>query len=209
MAFLDLTQQLLALFVLMFGLSQLDIAKLMAVTQEFRSMAGTEPLTSPVKSQFTYWVSTEFKDVNSPGGAVVASVEGTNVLAERVREGVKISIEGDAFFPEGSAEVNARGRAVVQEIVELLRGTYNKVEVRGYTAANTADSVGGDHWLLGYQRALSVSKLLIEGGVAEPRLRIVSGSHNDPIAPNLLPERRGRNRRVEMIVSEELWDPNQ
>ncbi len=208
MAFLDLTQQLLALFILLFGMSQLDKARMGAIAREFREIAGT-PLPAPEKSQFLPWITTEFKDILTPGGAVVASVEGIHVLVSRTREGVRITIEGDTIFSEGSAEIPPRGRAVIREICALLAGTYNKMEVRGYTSAVPQDAIDQDHWRLGYQRAYNVTQLLIAGGVARPRVRLSSGGDNDPLASNLVPELRGRNRRVEIIVSEEIWDPNE
>lgn len=209
LTFTDLTQQVLVFFVLLFAMSNVDPVRMMRLAEEFREIAGGAPIPPPDKTSFVPWVVMEFKDVDRPGGAVVKSVEGAEIVVERVREGVKITVEGDALFGEASAEMPPRGRAVLREISDLLRGTYNKVEVRGYTAANVEDSVGGDHWLLGYQRAVSASRQLVEGGVAEARLRLTSGARNDPVAPNLLAEKRGRNRRVEVIVSEEIWDPNQ
>ncbi len=209
LTFTDLTQQVLVFFVLLFSMSNLDPVRMMRLAEQFRSIAGGAPIVAPDKSNFVPWVVMEFKDVDTPGGAVVKSVEGSDVVVERTREGIKISVEGDAFFAEGSAEVPSRGKAVLREIADLVRGTYNKIEVRGYTAANVEDSVAGDHWVLGYRRALNVARLLIEGGVAEARLRMASGARNDPVASNLLPERRGRNRRVEIIVSEEIWVESQ
>lgn len=208
-SFCDLTQQMLCFFILLFGMSQVDPVKVTRVAETFREYVGGPPLPQPAKSDFFPWAVMEFRDILKVGGAVVKSIAGTDVTVEHTREGMRITAQGEALFQEGSAEISARGKDVIREMCILLAGSYNKLEVRGYTAANVEDSTNGDHWLLGFQRAHAVARLLTVGGVAEARVRLASGGHNDPIVPNLLPEKRGRNRRVELIVSEEIWQPNE
>lgn len=205
----DLTQQVLCFFVLLFSMATIDPIKVVQIGIQMQELAGKQTIAPPDKSNFIPWVMMEFKEIDQPGGAVVKSVEGTEFTVQRSREGVRIAVQGDALFAEGASDISPRGRAILDEVCVLLRGTYNKVEVRGHTAANAEDSLAGDHWLLGYQRALAVLRVLTDGGVAEQRQRVSSVSRNDPVASNLLAEQRGRNRRVEIIVTEEIWDPNQ
>ncbi len=85
-------------------------------------------------------------------------------------------------------------RAVAQN---LQRYPDSTVVVVGHT-----DSVGGAAYNLDLssRRASAVAAILVGNGVSPGRIRTVGRGENEPIATNLTPEGRARNRRVEIII---------
>jgi len=56
------------------------------------------------------------------------------------------------------------------------------------------------NWELSSARALSVVRLLIQGGVASERLSGAGYGEYQPVAPNDDPQSRRRNRRIEIVM---------
>ncbi|MBI3271526.1 MAG: OmpA family protein [Planctomycetes bacterium] len=208
LTFADLTMQVLIFFVLFFSLSSPDIVKLKALAAEFQVLAGGAPLGPPDRSQFIPWVLMEYQDVARPGGAAVKSVQGKDVLVERVHEGLKISLGGVVPFAEGESALLPEAAPVVDEVADLLRGSFNRIEVRGFAAGNREDAEGDRDWDLSFARARACLERLAGRGIQRGRLIAVARGRNEPLVDDLDPALRARNRRVEFVVSEEVWEPS-
>ncbi len=117
-------------------------------------------------------------------------------------------IGGKSLFRPQESELLPSGKELLrQEVAPDLRGFKNRIEVRGHTASG-ASGPGGmpeDTWFLAYLRAQSVMRYLVdECGIDIRRFRVVSCGDNEPLDSNLDPRGRERNRRVEVIMTEEL-----
>ncbi|MBU2981168.1 OmpA family protein [Lentibacter algarum] len=103
----------------------------------------------------------------------------------------------DAFFDTGSAAVKPAGYAVLLVLAaELNKRPDVIIEIQGHT-----DSVGtrADNYTLGNNRALAVSRILLDYGVSGERMVTKSFGEDRPEADNSTPQGRQINRRVDII----------
>jgi OOP family OmpA-OmpF porin len=125
----------------------------------------------------------------------------SSVTSFRETERGTIVTLGDGLFPSGSAELTTAGRSEVTRVAYALghfRGRLLRVEGhtddRGDEAANQA---------LSERRAAAVRAALIAEGIAPERIVAVGYGESRPAAPNATPADRARNRRVEVVITDE------
>ena len=117
----------------------------------------------------------------------------------------RIGISGSVLFALSSADLQPEGRQLLKSLAVPL-ATYLKsrgeiLMVSGFT--DDRPMRGGsrqfaDNWELSAQRALTVTRTLIEEGVPSSDVFAAAFGSEQPVAPNTDPEGRSRNRRVEM-----------
>jgi chemotaxis protein MotB len=118
-------------------------------------------------------------------------------------EGLRVQIrdsEGLPMFASGSAEPNERARAVLKRLTPMLMGLHEKVAVSGYTDATPyAGGAGRTNWDLSAERANATRRILTEGGLADDRIRDVSGHGERDL---LLPDAptSASNRRIAILL---------
>lgn len=116
-----------------------------------------------------------------------------------------ISFRHEAAFRSGSERLIRHFRPIIDKIARLLADTEGRIVVAGHT-----DNIPirtqrfRSNWDLSTARAVSVVHQLLEKGELEPE-RLVAQGYADtrPLAPNDTPERRARNRRVEVRIRDE------
>jgi outer membrane protein OmpA-like peptidoglycan-associated protein len=105
------------------------------------------------------------------------------------------------LFALGSSELNYEGKAVLDEIAQVLKAyptTY--LEIAGHTC--NIDTFTFNQGL-SEARAKAVRQYLItKQGVSPSRLTAKGYGENEPIADNVTAEGRAKNRRVEIRVNE-------
>lgn len=125
----------------------------------------------------------------------------------------RIGIAGSVLFAFNSADLQPEGRQLLKSLAAPL-GAYLKARdevlmVSGFTddrAVRAGGKVGGkggerpfaDNWELSAQRALTVTRALIEEGVPAANVFAAAFGAQQPVASNADAEGRARNRRVEM-----------
>jgi OmpA-OmpF porin, OOP family len=113
----------------------------------------------------------------------------------------RLVLRGTVLFNTGTAQLDARSGPLMTEIADVLLRTpaISKIEVQGHT-----DNVGAADFnlTLSQQRAEAVRDWLIRSGVAPERLEAKGYGHNKPIAPNVTPAGKAKNRRVAFIITE-------
>lgn len=117
----------------------------------------------------------------------------------------RIGINGSVLFAFNSAELQPDGRQLLKSLAAPL-AAYLKTRdevlmVSGFT--DNRQVRGGnrqfaDNWELSAQRALTVTRTLIEEGVPSADVFAAAFGAEQPVAPNTDAEGRSRNRRVEM-----------
>ncbi len=139
-----------------------------------------------------------------------AEVASGQIEIEQLREGLRLNLAQEVLFASGSAQVNASGRGVLKKVAERVRSLPNPVVVEGHTdnVPVRRNARWASNWELASERASGVVRLLVQGGVAAERLRAVSRSQFDPVAPNDTPQGRARNRRIEIIIQPEDGAPD-
>ncbi len=202
----DMITLVLCFFVLLFSMSTLDKTKVTATMKAFQRQFGVLPAYKATVQIFT--TSLRLTDTqayvlrNGPRG------KHTDVQTIVEDEKTKIVIGGVSLFRANEVDLTVEGMQLLREqIAPDLKGFRNRIEVRGHTSATGfgADDQFQDAWYLSYQRAYAVMKYLSEQtGIDRRRFRVVSCADNEPRDNNLTAAGRARNRRVEIIMTEEF-----
>jgi len=116
----------------------------------------------------------------------------------------RIGIRGAVLFDSSSADLRPRGRHLLRELAGAL-ATYlatreEAVMVSGFTD-DLAMRPGGtfaDNWELSAERALTVTRTLIEAGLPAESVFAAGFGEQHPVAPNDTEADRALNRRVEI-----------
>ena len=135
------------------------------------------------------------------------STDGTKLETRDIQPGMLVTLGNYVPFERLSAELSPEADRVIDKLAEALTGHYNKVEVRGHTTREPLpdDCPYKNHDELAFRRAENVKQGLIERGVDEALLRVVScGPHEPKNAKAYTEAERGPNRRVDVVYSEAL-----
>lgn len=117
----------------------------------------------------------------------------------------RIGISGSVLFALNSAELQPEGRQVLQSLAPPLAAYLatrdELLMVSGFTDDRPVLDTNrrfADNWDLSAQRALTVTRALIEEGVPSTAVFAAAFGSEQPVASNDDAEGRARNRRVEM-----------
>jgi outer membrane protein OmpA-like peptidoglycan-associated protein len=111
-------------------------------------------------------------------------------LIVRMPNGILFDVDSAALYPQVRADINVLAG-------NLLRYPNSTVFVVGHTD-NTGSAAYNQ--ALSERRAQSVSRVLMDGGVAPSRIIATGRGEDQPIASNLTPEGRQANRRVDITI---------
>lgn len=114
---------------------------------------------------------------------------------------VNLEISDHILFAPASAALTAGGRALLDDLAATLKALPYALSVEGHTddvPIRTARYPS--NWELAAARASTVTRHLIEGGLAAGRVRAIGYAETRPRADNLTPAGRARNRRVAFVL---------
>lgn len=227
-AFGDLMSLLLCFFVLLLSMSSMDAKK---VSEAIGSLSGAMSVleggikTEISKKRVQESTPLENRDesseaVNRVAASIIEASEmvkqsgGPAVSLEESEDGFVIRLPANMLFESGSAKIiNQDSILFLKRIAMIIQEFPNNVEidVRGHTdnVPPATSSVFRDNWELSSARAISVLKLLIDGGVNEQRIHASGFGEFRPIASNATKAGREKNRRVDIhFFSMKLRDEN-
>ena len=117
----------------------------------------------------------------------------------------KIGISGSVLFNSNSDQLQEEGRALLNTLVAPLKVYLGEREqllmVSGFTddlAINKNNLNFTDNWELSAQRALTVTRTLIEAGMPAELIFAAAFGAQSPVVENTDKLSRAQNRRVEM-----------
>ena len=117
----------------------------------------------------------------------------------------RIGISGNLLFDFNSANLQPDGRALLKSLApplaSYLKSRDEVLMVSGFTddrQVRGGNKQFADNWELSAQRALTVTRALIEAGVPASSVFAAAFGPEQPVASNDDAEGRSRNRRVEM-----------
>jgi flagellar motor protein MotB len=117
----------------------------------------------------------------------------------------KIGISGSVLFSLNSARLQPRGRELLRTLVRPLQvylGERDEVlMVSGFTddlPIHKGNNRFEDNWQLSAERALTVTRVLIDEGMPPALVFAAAFGAQQPVASNSSPTGRSQNRRVEM-----------
>ena len=231
LSFSDLVQQMLCFFVILFSMSTLDRTKVAEAARSFGNRDDRPPRGESAKDreELIGWIVRHHPEVLTSSGWIIRGPQGAWTWIQKVNEGLRITIQGRTLFEEGQSRLadDPETRRMLLDVLEVLHGGYNVLEIRGLTSALDGDAVietdprtgvmRANHWLLSYRRAEAVmdwlaadhgteiSEYARRGHAPIPaeqfRLR---GDGYARAMEDTSPKARALNRRVEIVITHEL-----
>jgi outer membrane protein OmpA-like peptidoglycan-associated protein len=117
----------------------------------------------------------------------------------------RIGISGAVLFAFSSAELQPEGRQLLKSLAAplaaYLQASEQVLMVSGFTddrSMRGGSNAFADNWELSAQRALTVTRTLIEEGLPAAAVFAAAFGSQQPVASNADPQGRAQNRRVEM-----------
>ncbi len=212
----DMMSLLLTFFILLFSMASIDPKKFADVLGAIQTILGAgSTITSPVSDITPKEVVRKLMNITDlvkDRGSETEASPGSRVFVESVRDGLKITIGGRPIFDEGKFEIREDARAVLRTLLNVVAGYRNKIRILGHTAGSAGDRLPGPNgkWKLGHARAMVVLQYLQGHKVHPARLEAATAAQYQPASPegDGSPGGAERNRRVELIVTEDLipWD---
>jgi flagellar motor protein MotB len=122
--------------------------------------------------------------------------------------GLVISLPQAVLFLPGEAEINAAALPMIGQIADVLASIPNKISLAGHAdPIPIHNRLFRSNWELAAARSLSLLNLFtVRYRIAESRFSISSYGSNQPRNPNDTPDGRASNRRVEILILDDLPD---
>jgi chemotaxis protein MotB len=144
-----------------------------------------------------------FNELNEKLASLIAAGE----LEVYIRNGLPvIALPSEILFAVGKAELSKKGLRSLEKVAEALASMEGqRLQVSGHTDDQpTKKSKWVDNWQLSTERALTVTRFLIDEGVAPERLSAAGHAEFDPVAKNNSKKGRRKNRRIELLLLPDL-----
>jgi len=204
----DLITLLLALFIILYAISNVDAQKYDKMSAAMGSVFGSTKFKIETNIPNPLARSDEF--VQKPldflrqelGEIVEINELNNSVSIEDNQRGVTIRILDDILFSSGNAELKIKAQEVLKLIAEIIIKLPNDIRVEGHTDNIAINSVQyPSNWHLSIERALNTAYYLIQAEDIDPdKVSVVGYAEYNPIAENSTNEGRAKNRRVDIIV---------
>ena len=196
-SYLDVLTLLITLFVLLLSLTPPGGGE-GADTAFMRSASAVSSL--PLASLATgiqprhAGVKPQFEGLDIPG-----------VSVSQGREGVTLRIDTSLLFPSGQAVLTPRGQEVVESLIDVLASFDGQISVEGHTDSVPISTARfPSNWELSSARAIAVVRHLERQGFNISRMRAVGYADTQPMEPNATAEGRAANRRVELLLRQQV-----
>src|ERR1700692_4778928 len=137
--------------------------------------------------------------------AMQSLIDAKLVTVRRENMWLEIEINADILFPSGAGEFAPAAEPVLDKLAEVLKAFPNPIRVEGHTADRPIRTTAfPSNWELSAARAASVVHQFMRQGIDPLRLEIVGFGEFHPRQPNDTNEGRNANRRVVVLVLEEV-----
>ncbi|WGI25571.1 OmpA family protein [Halomonas alkaliantarctica] len=131
------------------------------------------------------------------------SIPGVSV--SQGREGVTLRIDTSLLFPSGQAVLTPRGQDVVESLIDVLSRFDGQISVEGHTDSVPISTARfPSNWELSSARAIAVVRHLERQGFNISRMRAVGYADTQPMEPNATADGRAANRRVELLLRQQV-----
>jgi chemotaxis protein MotB len=124
-----------------------------------------------------------------------------------VRNGrMLLVLPNDILFDSAKVELKTEGKEAIAKVAKVLAGMAD----RHFLVAGHTDNVPiktkkfRSNWELSTQRAVEVTKLLVEGGMKPSQLGAAGYADFDPAGSNDTEDGQKQNRRIEIVVEPNL-----
>jgi len=141
--------------------------------------------------------------------AMKALIDANQVNVTRENNWLEITINTDILFPSGAADFSTAAEPVLDKLADVLRPFPNAIRVEGHTDDRPIHTDAfPSNWELSAARAASVVHQFTKVGIDPMRLEIVGFGEFRPKQSNDTVEGRNANRRVAVLVLEDVGTGN-
>lgn len=211
LTYADMITLLLAFFVVMYSISQVDSAKFRKVTEALtaaldgdprirRALPGDLEGDGLLKKQKTREQLLNLqKEIEAISRLLNLDLQISTELQHR---GLVIHISESAFFDLGKADLKPEAAKVLDLLAAELLKIPNHIRVEGHTDNLPIKTARfPSNWELSTARAASCLRYLVEKhNFPANKISALGYAEYRPIAPNTTAEGRSRNRRVDIVV---------
>lgn len=213
----DLLTLLVALFIVLFAMSDIDAQKYKELAQIFRSEfsggngileQNESPVEPPIDidddQEESVTELTQLQELQTAINNYISENSLAEVLATQLTdEGLLITILNDITFDSASAVVKSEGEEIAEEVAELLHtDPPRQIVISGHADDRPMNNREfGSNWELSVMRAVNFMSLILENNNLDPTRFSAKGyGEHQPVVPNSTEENRAKNRRVEVLV---------
>jgi chemotaxis protein MotB len=222
-SYADFITLLFAFFVVMYAISTLNEGKYRVLADSlvvaFRNDPVTQPIpmpavaratlppprprVDPVRKQKTRELEELAMRINN---AMAPLVHTGQVRLTQLPHGLAVEINASVLFAPAQATLQQpESIAALEAVAKLLAVAHQEIRVEGHTDhLPIASPIFPSNWELSSARASSVVRLFIASGIPPARLAAVGYADHKPVESNDTPEGRARNRRVTLMILENL-----
>ncbi len=212
----DLITLLLALFIIMYGMSTENASKVQAVStalsEAFNSTgSGTGDGTGTGKGggggtslENADPLGTIYKQLN---GYIEQNDLEDNVDLVKSDHAISIRLKDKLLFLGDSTVLKPGSEDTLKKVCQVVDQVYGNVQHLTITG-NTADLGNhdpeneADSWQLSVNRAVTILDFLTANGLGPEKMSVEGNSHYNPVAGNDTEEGRAANRRVEITITD-------
>jgi len=226
----DLMTLLLAVFIVLFAVSQVDAAKAQLMSEEFsdkmmshQSAQSDQPNNEVPQEQTSVTSVSEEASANFMEQVELENLQKLKAQLDQMLEsrgltgsvttiiderGLVVRFNNAILFDSGSAEIKPENEGILMDVAKLVSPLENYIRIEGHTDTVPMSSEAyPSNWELSTARASSVVKLFISKCNFSPeRLVAVGYGEYKPVAGNDTPDGRQKNRRIDIIVLSEKYN---
>lgn len=230
--FADLMSLLMCFFVLLLSFSEMDAQKYKLIAGSMKNAFGVQqerialknaagedesakikpdqaPPASPeqqMMQEIQELVAETRRDVNKLEESLESEVAGGQLDIESGFRSITIRIKEQGSFNSGSADLQPSFAGVMAKLRGVLKDVNGRISVEGHTDnIDIRTSRFPSNWALSSARALSVAHSLMEEGlIPNERFIVVGYAETKPFLSNDTTEGRAANRRVELVVRQDV-----
>lgn len=214
----DMITLLLALFIIMYGMSTENQAKLQAMSEALSDAfhgSVSEAAVSDTGTGQGGGTAVTDQVALDPLQSIYDQLNGIikeeklqdDIELQRTEHSISIRLRDALLFQGDSAELNPESIPTLKRVSTVIQKVYdgvNHITITGNTAdlGNRDAASEKESWQLSVDRAVRVLNELTQGGLSPEKMSIEGNAHYNPITDNSTEEGRSKNRRVEITITD-------
>jgi chemotaxis protein MotB len=219
LTYADLITLLLALFMMLYAMSVLDLRKYQAFQEAFTMGLGGHPVQAkdiapetpkgspaPTQSSAPDEKTLDQEDLKKLKAKLDKELKDAGmqdeVQLELQSRGLVVNVVSGVLFPSASATLTQQGEALLASLGTVFQSFANNLVVEGHTDPRPiSSSMFPSNWELSTARATAVLRFLISNkSLRETRLSAAGYADTRPRASNATEAGMARNRRVDIVI---------
>lgn len=218
----DLMTLLLAVFIVLFAVSKVDVEKAAQMSEKFRDEMLNESAAQGSQAEKTnageiteedlreYLEEEELEELQKIKEEIDKELEeqglGTSVTTTIEERGLVVSFNNAVLFESGSAAVKNQNIGALLTVAKTITTLDSFIRVEGHTDNVPIHSgVYPSNWELSSARAATVVRLFVNQNIPADKIVAVGYGENRPVADNSTASGRAKNRRIDIIVLSEKY----